>query len=120
MLLSPVKKQLPIALTILFALFTAAGNSIGAEKQPTASTPRLLPFVNDYCVGCHNPDKKKGDLDFESVNLGGVAQHPESWEKVVRKLRARQMPPAERKHRPEESEYKAVLSDLESTLDKAS
>src|SRR5215217_9526275 len=40
------------------------------------------------------------------------------WEKVVRRLLTRQMPPAEKK-RPDEGTYEAVLSKLETSLDGA-
>ena len=111
-----MKKQLPgiVWSFILVLTFFLPGNSHGAEDQKSASISKITALVNDYCISCHGADKKKGDLDFEMINLKNFP-HPEVWEKVVRKLRARQMPPAEKKHRPEESEYKAVLSDLESS-----
>ena len=42
---------------------------------------------------CHDEDEKKGGLALDTVARHDVAQHPDVWEKVVRKLRARQMPP---------------------------
>ncbi|MDA1274916.1 MAG: DUF1592 domain-containing protein [Verrucomicrobia bacterium] len=75
-------------------------------------------MVSEYCFDCHDGEMKKGGLDLESISLDDVTQHPETWEAVVRKLRARQMPP-EGKKRPEESAYVSVLSSLESSLDRA-
>src|SRR5437773_698421 len=64
-------------------------------------SPAALPsFVEQYCAGCHNSDKRKGDLDLESISTDEVSQRPQVWEKVVRRLRVRQMPPAE-KRRPD-------------------
>ena len=45
-------------------------------------------------------------------------EHAEAWEKVVRKLRARAMPPAGRP-RPDKADYAAVASVLETALDQA-
>ena len=73
-------------------------------------------MVNDHCAGCHNPDKKKGDLDLESIASETISKHPDVWEKAVKRLRARQMPPADRK-RPDETTYAAVLRELETALD---
>ncbi len=73
--------------------------------------------MEQYCLDCHSGEVKKGNLDLESVKPDDVTQ-TEIWEKVVRRLRARQMPPAEKK-RPDEGTYEAVLSELESSLDKA-
>jgi hypothetical protein len=47
-----------------------------------------------------------------------VAQHAEVWEKVVRKLRVRQMPPIG-KERPDDATYDAVIASLEKSLDRA-
>lgn len=75
-------------------------------------------FVGRYCADCHDRDTKKRDLDLDSISAEDVTRHSEIWEKVVRKLRARQMPPAEKK-RPDENTYKAILSQLETALDTA-
>jgi hypothetical protein len=47
-----------------------------------------------------------------------VPRHADVWEKVVRKLRARQMPPVG-KERPDEATYDAVVASLERSLDRA-
>jgi uncharacterized protein DUF1592/uncharacterized protein DUF1588/uncharacterized protein DUF1587/uncharacterized protein DUF1595/uncharacterized protein DUF1585/cbb3-type cytochrome c oxidase subunit III len=82
----------------------------------TAAAHRSL--VDEYCVSCHDEDKKKGGLSLEAVAAHDVAQHPDVWEKVVRKLRARQMPPIG-KERPGDTTYDAVISSLETALDRA-
>jgi hypothetical protein len=75
--------------------------------------------VNEYCSDCHNPDDRKAGL-----NLEGILEHEDLstdskiWEQVVRKLRARQMPPPG-KERPDENGYRSFLSELESVLDRA-
>src|SRR5262245_18461399 len=82
----------------------------GASPDPS--------FVGKHCSSCHDRDTKKGNLDLESISAADPARHAEIWEKVVRRLRARQMPPAEKK-RPDESAYRAILVRLESSLDSA-
>src|SRR5206468_10107741 len=61
---------------------------------------------------------KKGGLDLDSLSREDVTQQPDVWERVVRKLRARQMPPMG-KDRPEERTYDEVVSRLASSLDRA-
>jgi cytochrome c551/c552 len=87
-----------------------------AAPSPSPSTARAL--VDEYCLSCHDEDKKRGGLSFEAVAAHDVADHPEVWEKVVRKLRARHMPPVGR-DRPGEAVYDAVISSLEASLDRA-
>lgn len=80
------------------------------------SAPALAGFVDHYCADCHDPDSKKGDLDLVTLCRNPVQTQSEGWEKVVRQLRARQMPPSDKK-RPSEREYNAVLDRLEGELD---
>jgi mono/diheme cytochrome c family protein len=87
-------------------------------SAPSSSPPALFTFVDDYCLSCHDEDKKKGDLALDAVASLEVSRHPEVWEKVVRKLRARQMPPVG-KDRPDDRGYDAIVSYLETSLDRA-
>jgi len=99
-----------------------AGAAIGAQPPASlSSSPVASPLaamVNQYCADCHDSETKKGELDLDGIRLDDVTQHPEVWEKVVRKLRARQMPPLG-KPRPEESTYEKVVSKLSDSLDGA-
>ena len=72
--------------------------------------------VNQYCIACHNNKSKTGGLALDEVN--DVARHPEEWEKVVRKLSARCMPPIGLP-RPDEHTYNSLLTSIETTLDAA-
>ncbi len=127
--------RMSIAVGVVGLLVAGGGTFIGgsgaltargaAEKpdaqQPPArsSTPAPhLALVNEYCLSCHDEDHKKGGLALDAVAAHDVARHPEVWEKVVRKLRARQMPPIG-KSRPDDATYDAVISSLEKSLDRA-
>src|SRR4051812_27203535 len=100
------------------ALSLFAAMTLRAQNPTQRSSTLVRPFVDQYCANCHDNSTKKGELDLESIASEGVARHPEAWEKVVRKLRTRQMPPPEKK-RPDEISYTAMLSRLESSLDTA-
>src|SRR4029079_11744396 len=47
-----------------------------------------------------------------------IDRHPAAWERVVRKLRGRQMPPLDQP-RPDERSYETVCASLEAALDRA-
>ncbi len=85
---------------------------------PTASDAAPRSLVDEYCLSCHDSDKKKGGLALDTITADDVTRHPDVWEKVVRKLRARQMPPIG-KDRPDEATYDAVVASLETSLDRA-
>src|SRR6185295_13198091 len=75
-------------------------------------------MLNAYCVSCHDAEMKKGELDLTRLDREEITRHPDEWEKVMRKLQARQMPPAGKK-RPEEKIYQNVVAQLASRLDRA-
>jgi hypothetical protein len=75
-------------------------------------------FVTQYCANCHNSDEKAGGLDLDVASSVDVTARTVVWEKVARKLAARQMPPAGRK-RPEERVYASFVAGLEAELDRA-
>src|SRR5262245_10179366 len=75
-------------------------------------------FVTRHCTSCHNSDSKRGGLALDDVSPEDVGAHPKVWEKVVRKLAARQMPPGSRR-RPDERTYDSVVAALEAELDRA-
>ena len=79
-------------------VLAAAGFVFTLEAQqphpaPSVTAAAHLALIDEYCLSCHDEDKKKGGLALDTVAAQDVAQHPDVWEKVVRKLRARQMPP---------------------------
>jgi hypothetical protein len=93
----------------LVLLFAFAVTAYGAATSHLA-------VVNQYCVTCHNEGAKTGGLALDLIVADDPAVHSETWEKVVRRLRARQMPPAGMP-RPDEATYKSAVSALEQSLD---
>jgi hypothetical protein len=74
-------------------------------------------FVRTWCLDCHDAELSKGGLDLDAILAQDPATHRAVWEKVVRRLEARQMPPPSRKQRPSEAEYAALVTHLTGTLD---
>lgn len=74
-------------------------------------------FVKKHCVACHDTEGPSGELDLASLT-GDASNESDAWERVVRKLNARQMPPLDQE-RPTEAEYSAALKELISGLDRA-
>ena len=86
-----MKRFLPAgAIGILIAVPVLLQNR-GAAQTPGADPQRAL--LNTYCTGCHNARAKIGGLALDGLNLQAAAGDGEVWEKVLRKLRGRLMPP---------------------------
>lgn len=73
-------------------------------------------LVSQYCVACHNATTQIAGLDLETATSRPLAESTAIWERVVRKLRARQMPPLASPH-PDEATYTDVLASLTDQLD---
>jgi hypothetical protein len=97
-------------------VWTVEAQPSRVSEQPPGAAHRAL--VTRYCVSCHNDRLKSGGLALHEVITQDVDQHPEVWEKVVRKLRVRQMPPVGMP-RPDEPSYEAEIAGLEASLDVA-
>src|ERR1700730_10949516 len=97
--------------------FVGAPTAQQESVRPSPSTePPYGAAVSPYCLPCHNNRTKSGGLELDAIVTAEPAAHWEAWEKVVRKLRARQMPPPGAR-RPDEATYTAALSSLEAALD---
>lgn len=81
-----------------------------AKAQTTFSA------LERFCIDCHDADTKKGGVDLDSILQDGIAKHPATWEKVVKQLNARHMPPIGKK-RPDEAGYADLLAALTKELD---
>ena len=93
----------------------------GAEPQEPRSAPapaQARAVLDRYCVTCHNDRLRTAGLTLDAMSVEHVGEHAEAWEKVVRKLRARAMPPAGRP-RPDRDTYSATAAVLETALDRA-
>src|SRR4051794_20311395 len=74
-----------------------------------ASHLEAVKTIQEYCVDCHDGTSKKGDLDLESLLRKDVTANSEVWEKAIRKMQARQMPPMG-KRRPGDMEYHETVA----------
>jgi hypothetical protein len=92
---------------------------IGWATACAAAEPAVLKqFVQSHCLDCHQKDSKKGGLALDELLADDVPQHAEAWEKVVRKLTSRQMPPPDAA-RPGERDYGTAITSLTASLDAA-
>ncbi|WP_435009313.1 DUF1592 domain-containing protein [Tundrisphaera lichenicola] len=92
-LLTGVRCGLPLLLFLGGFAIPILGQEPSRISPSSEDHRAIVSFVNRFCVECHNPDDRKAELDLESIRVEGVERHPEVWEKVVKRLGARQMPP---------------------------
>src|SRR5262244_1820199 len=94
-------------------VFSQPANQVAQHPESPWST------IQTYCFGCHNKFVAAGNLFLDELGAEAVPQRPEIFEKVVRKLRGRQMPPPGLPQ-PSQQKVDALIGWLESTLDESS
>jgi uncharacterized protein DUF1592 len=105
--LSLLKRLLAVSIASLAeALAQAPGTSSG-----------LPSLVQTYCVTCHSQNVAEGGIAFGKLNPDQVSVDADSWENVLRQLRARTMPPVG-SPRPNQAAYESAVSSLVASLDR--
>jgi hypothetical protein len=90
---------------------TAAAHQAPFDKQSVWQTFKV------YCDSCHTGPKARAKLNLESLDVANFSDHGETWEKVLRKVRSREMPPIGMPH-PTEATYTAMVAAIENERDR--
>ena len=113
-----------LALAALPAPLGAAPQAQSAEPRPAptareaANEPGPRAVLRRYCFACHNDRARTAGLALDVLDMTRAGERPEVWEAVINKLRTGAMPPAGRP-RPAAATYDAVVTWLETELDRA-
>ena len=111
--------MLRTVLTGIGIALAALGSSNGAgppELKPVPSHAPYRALLDQYCVTCHSEELRTAGLVLSNLDVEKVGEGAPVWEKVLRKLNSRAMPPAGMP-RPDESGYDSFADYLETKLD---
>ena len=113
-----MKRAVVVATVLVTALLVGAVPGIAqlSQAQTTPAPERAL--VDRYCIGCHSAALKSGGLVLEKLDVTHAGDAAETWEKVIRKVRAGMMPPSG-VPRPDRASLNALAANLEMQLDRA-
>lgn len=110
------------ALVLVGSLYAAClaeePSAAPASGKEPASERGFQQFIASSCLECHDKATRTAGLALDELIAEVIDRNSEAWEKVVRQLTARQMPP-KGEARPTESDYDAGVAWLESSLDAA-
>src|SRR3954466_7751705 len=102
---------------ILLFLITSSVSFQTKAQTPAAAEPdphRAL--LSKYCFTCHNTRVKTGGLALDSLDLQAPEQNAQIWEKALRKLRGRLMPPPGNPQ-PPQTDIDSFVAWMENALD---
>jgi len=114
MLQTRVLASTGIALAVAALVSTAA---VRAQNTPAPAASAHRTTLELYCIGCHSGPTPFAGLNLEPLNFANLEANGAIWEKLVRKLRGRQMPPAGMP-KPDEATYDAIVNFIESGRDR--
>jgi len=116
-----------IVLALAGVAFVASLTRVSTAPQSAPAAPPAaasqaadaqMATVKQYCVTCHNDRAKTGGVSFEGITPESVGQHADVFEKAVRKLRGRVMPPPGSRQ-PDAAAADSLVAWLETSLDRA-
>ncbi len=115
----------PIVVIVLAGvLFVGSLSVVFTASQQPAAAPQTsgpqgrLATMEQYCVTCHNDRTKMAGVSFQGITPESIGQHADVFEKAVRKMRGRVMPPPGARQ-PGTAAIDSLVSYLEDSLDGA-
>jgi mono/diheme cytochrome c family protein len=106
--------------TLLGLIITASAplqTKAQTAQAPAAGAPDDHgAMLSTYCYTCHSTRAKMGGLALEGLDLQNPSENAQIWEKAVRKLRGRLMPPPGNPQ-PAQKDIDSFVAWMENTLD---
>jgi mono/diheme cytochrome c family protein len=114
-------------LVLLFAIIgwfefnadqSCADDEANATANKSSFTTTVTPFLQEHCVTCHGGDEPEGGLALDSYRESARIQTDyETWEKILKFVRERQMPPKD-EPQPDPSSLQEFRQAVQSELEK--
>jgi hypothetical protein len=101
---------------VLAGLVMWPAASLPADNPTTAAAAAHRQTIDTYCIGCHSGPMAFAGLHLDTLDINNFETNGTTWEKLVRKLRDRQMPPTGMP-RPEPEFYDQMVKYIEQGRD---
>ncbi len=102
----------------VIGLLGAAAACADSDAPPSGFHATGNYVLLGHCTKCHNSEDWAGGIAFDTLSTTDVSANAETWEKVVRKLRGRLMPPPNAAQ-PEQHTIDSFVAFMETSLDHA-
>ncbi|MEN9706101.1 MAG: hypothetical protein RLZZ393_1980, partial [Pseudomonadota bacterium] len=99
------------------AAFLLLFSGASLAQQGPAATPAQWHLLEENCGKCHNSTDWAGGLAYDTLTPDALQADADIWEKTVRKLRGRLMPPPG-EAQPDQKSIDGFVSWMEGALDK--
>ena len=105
---------MPVATLAAILMLTSVTDVAAVEREPDVVSRGfnkiISPFLTTYCLDCHSSKRQEAKLDLSSYSSAkSVANAHQTWEIVLERLEAKEMPPEEAKLQPSSNQRQAVV-----------
>ena len=92
-------------------LLLVCGWALTAQDLDKGFDKDVRPFLEAYCLKCHDQETRKAELDLSSFQtVESVVRGAAHWELVLERLRNGDMPPSKSKEQPSPEARKAAIA----------
>ena len=105
-----------ISMVVAGAVFFPAA-TLPAQNSPSAAATAHRATLNSYCIRCHSGPTPSAGMQLDALDTANFETSGDTWEKLARKLRHREMPPAGNP-RPDTATYDALVKYIETGRDR--
>src|SRR6185369_12851568 len=116
--MSNMGKRLLCVGALLFLITLSTHSQTGSQTPSTSATqpdPHRA-MLSTYCFTCHNSRAKIGGLVLDNLDLQAPGQNAQIWERALRKLRGRLMPPPGNPQ-PAQKDIDSFIGWMETSID---
>ena len=87
----------------LLSGFPSASQAQTAGAASDAFQQKVRPFLDDYCLSCHDEETKKGNVSLESLT-DVSAENASMWKRIWEQVALKEMPPRKKTNQPKLTE----------------
>src|SRR5262245_33498694 len=109
-----------VTMVLAGAAFLAAATPLAQDSpaaSPSAAATAHRATLDKYCISCHTAPTPVAGLRLDTLDTSNFETNGATWEKLARKLRNREMPPAGMP-RPAAATYDALVKYIETGRDR--
>ena len=89
----------PIHLAIVLASLLSSQAGAG-ELRDAGFKKTVAPFLEKYCLDCHDEETKKGSVSLESLS-DVSADNASLWKRIWEQVALKEMPPRKKTNQPQ-------------------
>ena len=89
-----------------------------SDASSDAFQQKVRPFLDDYCLSCHDDETKKGNVSLESLT-DVSADNASMWKRIWEQVALKEMPPRKKTNQPKLTERLELSNWITAGLTKA-